>query len=1009
MAIGTSTGVSVPMNYPLLFVDTGGTSNGVGIGTTTVTGTMLTVGTTTPVLVVANNGNVGIGTASPGNYKLKVNGDISGNSITISELYANQIYSGDGLTNITLTGGYVGIGNTFPTSKLTVMGSGAFSATGVATTTISSGVSTFAGGIISQASSTFAGNVSLGTSSSPTMFVDSGNGYVGIGTTTPQYTFDVVSNLASGDIATFRQRNTSNVARIVIDSPTDSNNRPAYLNLTRANALKWSAGLGYSDSNNSFILSTSDLGAGITGAKFLVTSAGNVGIATTTPRYKLDVWGDMAIGTSTGTNVPALYVDSGNGGYIGIGTASPGSTLTLSSTSDLAIGDFSSQIIDTLEDEVEYWTSSDTTNVATTTTTTAPYVRFGDRSLEIVASGASEDDTVRKSYDSAQNWSAYERIGFWIYANRIATSTATTTQLISFQVYDANNPSMITQNINIKKENQWQYQEVALNTTSTTAYDGVTYIQFRIDVGSLGVIEFFVDQIRLYDDDERTGDMFVDKNGSLVITGRKSVEIYAPQTGSGVAPGVKVDAAVVELGQPLAVNTGGDVGMDYDLQFLSTGLSQITSEGPLRIVGGDPNHAENLTLTTGGTGDVIVELSASSSSFMVTHAWAASTTVPFIINSESNSTTTAEMDRLGILFQIVSDYSTDENTVFSIDASGNYYYDRGAYTPAADVAENYRVEDESIGGGDVVCLNGTPLTIEKCSGAYQSNLIGVVSTRPALVMAADLEKSRSVALAGRVPVKISSENGSIEIGDPLTSASSTLGAAMKAIGAGKILGYALEAFNASSTTSTNTILAFINLQERNAGDLTVYENNDGNLEVKTLTQNGLTTLFSLDEEGAMVVNKLKTQELCVGSVCVTENEFMQVFGAGVASAILGSSTSTVPTSTDQACVNGTNQACSSEIGACQIGVQICEGGVWGECIGAVLPTEEICDEVDNDCDGLIDEEGACSAPAPESEPEPEPEPEPLATSTEPIIEPIATSTEPIATSTSSGQATSTTP
>jgi len=52
----------------------------VGIGTTTVSGTMLTVGTTTPALVVNDTGNVGIGTAAPGNaLSVKVTG--SGSSI----------------------------------------------------------------------------------------------------------------------------------------------------------------------------------------------------------------------------------------------------------------------------------------------------------------------------------------------------------------------------------------------------------------------------------------------------------------------------------------------------------------------------------------------------------------------------------------------------------------------------------------------------------------------------------------------------------------------------------------------------------------------------------------------------------------------------------------------------------------------------------------------------------------------------------------------------------------
>src|SRR3989338_10093964 len=48
---------------------------------------------------------------------------------------------------------------------------------GTATTTFSSGVSTFAGGIISQASSTFTGNLSIGTTTTatPLFAIDSGD------------------------------------------------------------------------------------------------------------------------------------------------------------------------------------------------------------------------------------------------------------------------------------------------------------------------------------------------------------------------------------------------------------------------------------------------------------------------------------------------------------------------------------------------------------------------------------------------------------------------------------------------------------------------------------------------------------------------------------------------------------------------------------------------------------------------------------------------------------------
>ena len=42
-------------------------------------------------------------------------------------------------------------------------------------------------------------------------------------------------------------------------------------------------------------------------------------------------------------------------------------------------------------------------------------------------------------------------------------------------------------------------------------------------------------------------------------------------------------------------------------------------------------------------------------------------------------------------------------------------------------------------------------------------------------------------------------------------------------------------------------------------------------------------------------------------------------------------------------------------GLCKEGQQTCDGVNWGECTGAVVPSEEQCDGKDNDCDGQVDE------------------------------------------------------
>jgi hypothetical protein len=45
------------------------------------------------------------------------------------------------------------------------------------------------------------------------------------------------------------------------------------------------------------------------------------------------------------------------------------------------------------------------------------------------------------------------------------------------------------------------------------------------------------------------------------------------------------------------------------------------------------------------------------------------------------------------------------------------------------------------------------------------------------------------------------------------------------------------------------------------------------------------------------------------------------------------------------------------VGVCSAGVQTCsEFGTWSPCVGHVSPSEEVCDGMDNDCDGSVDED-----------------------------------------------------
>jgi hypothetical protein len=55
------------------------------------------------------------------------------------------------------------------------------------------------------------------------------------------------------------------------------------------------------------------------------------------------------------------------------------------------------------------------------------------------------------------------------------------------------------------------------------------------------------------------------------------------------------------------------------------------------------------------------------------------------------------------------------------------------------------------------------------------------------------------------------------------------------------------------------------------------------------------------------------------------------------------------------CMNGQTKSCGTDEGQCVAGIQTCISGAWGLCVGQVGPAIETCDGLDNDCDGSTDE------------------------------------------------------
>ena len=67
------------------------------------------------------------------------------------------------------------------------------------------------------------------------------------------------------------------------------------------------------------------------------------------------------------------------------------------------------------------------------------------------------------------------------------------------------------------------------------------------------------------------------------------------------------------------------------------------------------------------------------------------------------------------------------------------------------------------------------------------------------------------------------------------------------------------------------------------------------------------------------------------------------------------------------CTAGDQRPCGGGAGLCNPGVQTCtNSGSWGVCVGEGKPNMEICDNKDNDCNGLTDDSPSDAPPCPKS-------------------------------------------
>jgi hypothetical protein len=154
----------------------------------------------------------------------------------------------------------------------------------------------------------------------------------------------------------------------------------------------------------------------------------------------------------------------------------------------------------------------------------------------------------------------------------------------------------------------------------------------------------------------------------------------------------------------------------------------------------------------------------------------------------------------------------------TLDVGGETRTDVLTIDGGADLGEWMTSEQEAVEPGTVLCIDPNRSDrIVASAQPYDSRVAGVVSgangVRSGIMLRQDavLDGSTPVALAGRVWVRCSTENGPIEPGDLLTTAA-TRGHAMKATDRERAFGAVLGKAMSSLDEGTDLVLVLISLQ-----------------------------------------------------------------------------------------------------------------------------------------------------------------------------------------------------
>jgi len=317
-----------------------------------------------------------------------------------------------------------------------------------------------------------------------------------------------------------------------------------------------------------------------------------------------------------------------------------------------------------------------------------------------------------------------------------------------------------------------------------------------------------------------SGDSIFQKNGKLALMPGDKVQLQAAPVAISESQGTVLPDASDYRVETQAVYSGDGIFTSTGANTTVAAIADTSHVGQLKAVGG--LRSEFYFYDSGAPADrkrAVIRSDDGSYSFVRTNdAWTQEyNLVTFQYNGNVGIGTTSPTARLEVESStgqdLIAAYPSSSrvagSAVFVVKSIGEVRAD-GAYyganfitrSGAADVAERINTS-EWVEAGYVVEIDPEhPGFFRKASSPYSTKVAGIISTSPGVILGNSYDKATDdwednrpvLAVTGRVPCKVSAENGAIEIGDLLV-ASSTPGVAMKGNpeeSMGAVVGKAME-------------------------------------------------------------------------------------------------------------------------------------------------------------------------------------------------------------------------